>query len=153
MKTATILTLMFFGIGAAPQDVVQSQAHAQCTFSDGTSIVVGYFLDHQRYGLSTNGPLLTTPGTSVPAGDYTVYLEKDYHQHWTLKMTKPIGRKGLFVVLSPMSVTTSTLPIASPEISFDHTGGSCMMNWNQKNSNTVLSLEFTQKNADMPVLQ
>ena|SRR5215471_9400795 len=75
MKTATILTLMFFGIGAAPQDVVQSQAHAQCTFSDGTSIVVGYFLDHQRYGLSTNGPLLTTHGTSVPAGDYTVYLE------------------------------------------------------------------------------
>jgi len=153
MKTATILTLTFLAMGAASQDVVQLPAHAQCTFSDGTSIVVGQLLDHQRYLLSTNGSLLTMQGRSVPAGDYTVYVEKDSRQHWTLKMTKPIGRKGLFVLLSPMSVTTSARPIEGPEISFDHTGGSCVMNWNQKKLDTVLSLEFTQKNADMPVLQ
>jgi hypothetical protein len=114
--------------------------------------VFSYLLDHQRYRLSTNGPLLTMQGTSVPVGDYTVYLEKDSRQHWTLKMTKPIGKKGLFVLLSPMSVSSFVQAIESPEISFVHTGGSCMMNWNHKKSGTVLSLEFTQKNADMPVL-
>jgi len=153
MRTATILTLMFLAMGAASQDAMPLPAFAQCKFSDGTSIDVSYLLNHQRYRLSTSGPLLTTHGTSVPAGDYTVYLEKDSHQHWTLKMTKPIGRKGLFVLLSPMSVTSFALPVESPEISFDHTGGSCMMIWNHKESDTVLSLEFTQKNADMPVLR
>jgi hypothetical protein len=97
--------------------------------------------------------LLTTQGTSVPAGDYTVYLEKDSHQHWTLKMMKPFGGKGLFILSPPMSMTTSALPIENPEVSFDHTGGSCMMHWSQKKSDTVLSLEFTEKNADMPILQ
>ena len=105
MKTATILALVFFAMGAASQDVVQSPTHAQCTFSDGTSIAFSYLLQHQRYRLSTNEPLLTTQGTSVPAGDYTVYLEKDSHQHWTLKMMKPFGGKGLFILSPPMSVT------------------------------------------------
>jgi len=153
MKTATILMSIFFAMGAASQDVVQSPAHAQCTFSDGTSIVVSYLLEHQRYRLSTNGPLLTTQGISVPAGDYTVYLEKDSHQHWTLKMMKPFGGKGLFILSPPMSVTTSSLPIENPEVSFDHTGGSCTMHWSQKKSDTVLTLEFTEKNTDIPVLQ
>ena len=153
MKTATIVALVFFAMGAASQDVVQSRTHAQCTFSDGTSIGVTYSLGHQRYRLSTNGPLLTTQGISVPAGDYTAYLEKDSHQHWTLKMIKPFGGKGLFILSPPMSVTTSALPIENPEVSFDHTGGSCMMHRSQKKLDTVLSLEFTEKNADMPVLQ
>jgi hypothetical protein len=153
MKTATMLALVFLAMGAASQDVAQSPTHAQCTFSDGISIAFSYLLQHQRYRLSTNGPLLTTQGTSVPAGDYTVYLEKDSHQHWTLKMMKPFGGKGLFLLSPPMSVTTSAMPIENSEVSFDHTGGSCMMHWSQKESDTVLSLEFTQKNADMPVLQ
>lgn len=153
MKTATILALVFLAMGAASQDVVQSPTHAQCTFSDGTSIAFSSLLQHQQYRLSTNGPLLTTQGTSVPAGDYTVYLEKDSNQHWTLKMMKPLGGKGLFILSPPMSVTTSALPIENPEVSFDHTGGSCMMHWSQKKSDTVLSLEFTEKNADMPILQ
>lgn len=149
MKTAMILTLMFFAVGAASQDVAQSPNRAQCTFSGGTSITVSYL---QRYRLSTNGPLLTA-GMSVPAGDYTAYLEKDSHQHWILKMTKPFDGKGLFILSPRMSMTTEALPIGAPEISFDHTGGSCVMHWNQKKSDTVLSLEFTEKNADMPVLQ
>jgi hypothetical protein len=90
---------------------------------------------------------------SVPAGGYTANLEQDSHQQWTLKMTKPFDGKGLFIVSPPMSVTTFTPPIEGPEVSFDHTGGSCMMHLSQKKSGTVLSLEFTEKNADMPVLQ
>ena len=59
----------------------------------------------------------------------------------------------MFILSPPMSVTTSALPIENSEVSFDHTGGSCMMHWGQKQSDTVLTLEFTEKNADMPVLQ
>lgn len=153
MKTVTILTLMFFAIGAASQDVVKSPIHQQCTFSDGNTIVVGYSPVHGRFRLTTKGPLLTTHGITVPAGDYDAYLEKDSHEHRTLRMTKPFGRKGLFVVLAPMSVTTSALPVETSEVSFDQTGGSCMMHWSRQRSATVLSLEFTEKNADMPVLQ
>ena len=153
MKAATILGLILFAMGAASQDEAQSPTRAQCTFSDGTSIAFSYLLQHQRYRLSTNGPLLTTLGISVPAGDYTAYLEKDSHQHWTLKMMKPFGGKGLFILSPPISVTTSAPPTEDPEVSFDHTGGSCMMHWSQKKSDTVLSLEFTEKNADMPILQ
>jgi len=156
MKTATILTLMFLAMGAVSQDAVQSPAHAQCRFSDGTSIVVSDFhflFMHQRFRLSTNGPLLTTHGISVPAGDYDAYFEKNSHQHWALTMRKPFGREGSSFMLSlPMSATSFALTIESPEISFLQTGGSCMMIWNHKKSDTV-SLEFTQKNADMPVLQ
>ena len=89
----------------------------------------------------------------MPAGDYTANLEKDSNQHWILKMTKAFDGKGLFIVSPPMSVTTSTRPIEDPEVSFDLTGGSCMMHLSQKKSETVLSLEFTERNADMPVLQ
>jgi hypothetical protein len=153
MRTATILALVFFAMRAASQDVAQSPTRAQCTFSDGTSIAVTYSLGHQRYRLSTDGPLLTTQGISVPAGDYTAYLEKDSHQHWTLKMVKPFDGKGLFILSPPLSVTTSAPPIEDSEVSFDHTGGSCMMHWSQKKADTVLSLEFTEKNADMPVPQ
>ena len=152
MKAATILSLILFAIGACSQDVAQSPTRAQCTFSDGTSIGVTYLLGHQRYRLLANGPLLTTQGMSVPAGDYTAHLEKDSHQHWILKLMKPFDGKGVFILSPSMSVTTSA-PIEDSEVSFDHTGGSCMMHLGQKKSDTVLSLEFTEKNADMPVLQ
>jgi hypothetical protein len=134
MKTATFLTVIFFAIGVASQDVAQSPTRAQCTFSDGTSIAVTYSLGHQRYRLSITGPLVTAQGTSVPAGDYTADLEKDSHQQGTLKMMKPFDGKGSFVVSPPMSVTTSAPPIEDPEVSFDHTGGSCMMHLIQKRS-------------------
>jgi hypothetical protein len=157
MKTATILAVVLFAMGAASQDVVRSPAQTQCRFSDGASIVVSDFhflFEHQRFRLSTNEPLLTTHGIGVPAGDYDAYFEKNSQQHWTLTMRKPLGREGLSFMLSlPMSVTSFALSIESPEISFDQTGGSCMMIWNHKKSDTVLSLEFTQKNADIPVLQ
>jgi len=68
-------------------------------------------------------------------------------------MMKPFGGKGLFILSNPISVTTSGLPIENPEVSFDHTGGSCMMHWSQKKSGTALGLEFTEKNADTPLLQ
>jgi hypothetical protein len=51
----------------------------------------------------------------------------------------------------PMSVATKALPVGNlPEV-FDQTGGSCGMYWRQKDSNSLLSLEFTRENTDMPV--
>jgi len=41
----------------------------------------------------------------------------------------------------------------SSTVPFDHTGGSCMMHWRSDKPNTVLSLEFTEKNTDLPVEQ
>jgi hypothetical protein len=51
----------------------------------------------------------------------------------------------------PMSVAAKALPLGSFPVVFDQTGGSCMMYWRQKDSNTQLSLEFTRENTDMPV--
>jgi hypothetical protein len=110
MKAATILTLMFFAMGAASQDVAQSPTQVQCRFSDGSTITVRESHQHQRYRLSTDATLLATKGTSVPAGDYAVYPEKDSHGHWTLKIMKPIRETYLFVLSFPMSITTSSSP-------------------------------------------
>jgi hypothetical protein len=50
-----------------------------------------------------------------------------------------------------MSVAMKALPVGSLPVVFDQTGGSCMMYWRQKDSNSLLSLEFTRENTDMPV--
>jgi hypothetical protein len=49
----------------------------------------------------------------------------------------------------PMVITTLSSPVENFTISFDHTGGSCMMhnNW----ENTQASLEFTERNTDLPL--
>lgn len=153
MKTVTIMTLMFLAMGAVSQDVVHSPTHGQCTFSDGSSLSVRYQPEQRSYRLSTTEPLLTTQGTSIPAGDYTAYLEKDFHHHWTIKMMKPIGGKALFIVSSPMSVTTSALPIENPEVSFDQTGRRCTLQLNREQSDTILSMGFTKRNLDLAGLQ
>jgi hypothetical protein len=91
---------------------------------------------------------------SVPPGDYVVSPARDAHDNWTFTMKKQIRKSGYWVLPPfPMSVTTSTLPIGSFTVSFDQTGGTCVMHWSQKKSDTLLSLEFTEKNADLPVLK
>jgi hypothetical protein len=49
----------------------------------------------------------------------------------------------------PMSVTRLSQPVENFTISFDHTGGSCTMRMNWEN--TQASVEFTEKNADVPL--
>jgi len=51
----------------------------------------------------------------------------------------------------PMSVTKLSSPVESFTISFDHTGGSCMMQMRWEN--TQASVEFSEKNTDMPIVQ
>jgi hypothetical protein len=97
---------------------------------------------------------VTVGGVALPAGDYTVLPARNSNNNWTFTMQKQIRKDGYWLLPPfPMSVTTITLPTGSFPVSFDHTGGSCMMHWSQQKSNTLLSLEFTERNADLPVLQ
>jgi hypothetical protein len=104
----------------------------------------------------TNENLLMVKGSNVPAGSYTIFTVPDPDK-WTLIINKHIGESGTpykyeseELARVPMSVTKLPSPVENFTISFDHTGGSCTMriSW----ENTQASLEFTQKNADLPVI-
>jgi hypothetical protein len=105
--------------------------------------------------LATDESLVTVNGIAVPSGNYVVSPSKDSHNNWTLTMKKLSGSKNGPSQLAPlpMSVSTSAYPIGNTAISFDQTGGSCTMFWGEENSNILLSLEFTERNTDIPVLQ
>jgi hypothetical protein len=152
MKTAALLTLVLLATPGISQDAVSSPSHAQCRFSDGSTITVTYSPQQRQFRFSTPEALLSVPGVSVPAGDYTASPGRDSHGRWTLTMTKPIARKGLFVLAFPMALTDSPMPAENSGVSFDQTGGSCVMHLSQEKSDTVLSLVFTKKNMDMAVL-
>jgi hypothetical protein len=152
-------------------------AQAQCKFSDGKTITVDYSSPRMRgrkifgtlvpYGevwrtganeattLVTNENLITVKGTSVPAGDYTIFTVPNPDK-WTLIINKHTGEGGMpykyeseELARVPMSVTKLSSPVENFTISFDHTGGSCMMHMNWEN--TQASLEFTERNTDLPV--
>jgi hypothetical protein len=150
MKAKTMLVLaIFLALRAAAQDAPKSQT--LCKFSDGKTIRI---TDSSKPAgsarLSTDGILVTVKGMTVPEGDYIVLPSWDAHNNWTLRMNKQNGKDGLLPL--PMSATTPASPIENP-IWFDSTGGSCTLHWRLEKSNTLLSLEFAQRNTDMPVLQ
>lgn len=151
MKTKTILAFaLFLTVRAASQDAPEHPANTQCKFSDGTTITVTYSLERKGYLLATDGSLVTIRGVRVPPGDYTVSTAKDNDDNWALRMKKPILKRGEWVLPPlPMSVATKALPVGNLPVVFDQTGGSCMLYWRQKGS--LLSLEFTRENTDMPV--
>jgi hypothetical protein len=156
MRTATMLVLMLLAIGAASQTAVPSPTRAQCAFSDGSTITVTYSSEHQQFRVSTEETLLMANRWDLPSGDYTVFPEEDSHHQWSLLMRKPIkGREympGYMLLSFPMSIATSALPSEQPRISFDETGGSCVMHLRQK-PGTLLSLEFAQRGLGLASLQ
>ncbi len=102
----------------------------------------------------TDESLVTVNGISVPAGDYIVLPARDSHNNWTLTMSKQTGKGGSSQLPPvPMTATTPASPIENFTVSFDQTDGSCTMHWGLEKSNTLLSLEFTERNTDIPVLQ
>jgi hypothetical protein len=159
MRTAVVLAFLLCG----PLRLVsqEPQAPAQCKFSDGSTIQVTH-LDRKSYKLTTEEDLLTVKGISVPAGDYAVFPARDpQNDSWSLKMRSK-GAKGESREFPPvpLSVMRSIMvkriePSASPRLDFtvwfDQTGGSCMMHWRSDKPNMVLSLEFTEKNTDLPL--
>jgi Protein of unknown function (DUF2911) len=152
-------------------------AQAQCKFSDGKTITVDYssprmkgrkifgglvpFGEVWRTGaneattFATNENLITVKGTNMPAGSYTIFTVPEPDK-WTLIINKRTGESGTpykyeseELARVPMSVTKLPSPVENFTISFDHTGGSCMMRMSWEN--TQASLEFTEKNTDLPV--
>ena len=150
MKSKTMLVLAtFLALGASAQDAPKSQT--QCKFSDGKSVKITRSSKPAGSArLSTDGILVTVKGVSIPAGDYTVLPGWDSHNNWTLRMNNQSGKGGLVPI--PMSATTPAPSIENP-ISFDSTGGSCTLHWRLEKSNTLLSLEFVERNTDMPLLR
>jgi hypothetical protein len=165
---------------AARQDVLQmfpypvpedgpssSPEQAQCGFADGKTITVKYSTRHVRdqqdmppYGdvwrtvfndiiFVTDESLITVKGMVVPAGDYTIAVTNPIPWVFLGKLVMKSRNGGELRV--PLSATKLASPTETSAISFDHTGGSCMMHVNEKNWNTQLSVEFTEKNADLPV--
>jgi hypothetical protein len=153
MRTRTILAFaLFLAVRAASQDAPRLPAQTQCKFSDGTKISMSYSYERKSYLFTTDGSLVTIRGIRVPSGDYAVSPARDQDHKWALRMRKQILKKGDWVLPPlPMSVATKALPVGSLPVVFDQTGGSCMMYWRQKDSNSLLSLEFTRENTDMPV--
>jgi hypothetical protein len=156
MYAKAILALMLLlAVQAASEDLPKRPTQAQCKFSDGTTITVTYSSDRTKpLKLATDGTLITVTGIDVPAGEYTVIPARDAHNNWTLTMKKQIASGGTKVALPslPMSVTKSTVGVGNFPVSFDQSGGSCMMHWNQEKSAALLSLEFTERNTDLPTL-
>ena len=152
MRPQAILAFaLFLTVRAAAQEVPKPSRQAQCRFSDGSAITVTYSYERRGYLFVTDGSLVTVKGVQVPVGDYTIFPAKESDNDWALKMKKTIMGRGTWV-LPPLSMSFATpaSPVGDFPISFDQTGGSCMMYWSQKKPDTVLSLEFTKENADRP---
>jgi hypothetical protein len=140
------------------------QMQAQCKFSDGKAITVDYSTRHVKVHVPlfgdgwqtvfndikfvTDESLVTVKRLSVPAGDYTIAVpERSPMVFPILFMKRHTG--GEFSM--PMSVTKLASPAENSAISFEHTGGSCMMQVSEKNWSTQFSVEFRERNADLPV--
>lgn len=162
-KTVVLISFLCLAIPLVSQEVGKPQTQTQCKFSDGSSIEITHIFKANTYELATDEDLLTARGMSVPAGHYAVLPTRDSRNSgWTLTM-RDESAKGEYRELTPvpMSVVQSVqlkryeaLPATSSfTVSFEQTGGSCMMHWRADKPNVVLSLEFTKKNTDLPLAQ
>jgi hypothetical protein len=153
-------------------------ARAQCKFSGGKTITVDYSSPRMRgrkvfgelvpYGevwrtganeattFVTNEDLVTVKGTNISAGSYTIFTVPNPDE-WTVIINKHTGEWGIpykyeaeELARVPMSVTRLSSPIENFTISFDPTGGSCTMRMSWEN--TQASIEFAQKNTDVPAV-
>jgi hypothetical protein len=102
-----------------------------------------------------NENLAAAKGTNVPAGSYTIFTVPTADK-WTLIISKHTGEWGIpykyeseELARVPMSVSKTPAPVENFTISFDQTGGGCTMQLSWEN--TQASVEFTEKNADVPV--
>ena len=152
-------------------------AQAQCKVSGGKTITVNYSSPRMRgrkvfgelvpYGkvwraganeattFVTDESLIAVEKTNIPAGSYTIFTVPNPNK-WTLIINKHTNEWGIpykyeseELARVPMSVTKLSSAVESFTISFDQTGGSCMMHMSWEN--TQASLEFAGKNTDLPV--
>ena len=162
-KTVVLVSLLFLTVPLVSQQAGKPQTQTQCKFPDGSTIELTHTFKAKTYELATDEDLLTVRGMSVPAGHYVVLPAKDLRSDsWTLTMRSE-SAKGESPALRPvpMSVIQSVQlkrhepfpPMSSFTVSLEQTGGSCMMYWRSNKPDVLLSLEFTQKNTDVPLAQ
>lgn len=156
MRLQTILALaLFLTVRTAAQDAAKHPTQAECKFSSGETITVMYSSEQAKtFRLMTDGSLITIKGVDVPAGEYTVFPTRDAQDNWTLTMRKQT-EKGESRALPPLPMSVKTAPVSTGifPVSFDQTGGSCMMHWRPEKSGVSLSLEFAVRNTDLPTLR
>jgi hypothetical protein len=168
-----ILTLTAFCF--AQQDKTKRPsppAQAQCKLPDGKTITVDYSSPRMKSrqifgGLVPYGEVwraganeattfvttanVTTSGTEVPAGSYTLFTVPDKDK-WMLIISKVTGEWGVpykaeyqsqELARVPMTVSKTSSPVENFTISFDQSGGGCtlQMSW----ENTQASAKFTEK--------
>jgi hypothetical protein len=86
---------------------------------------------------------------TVPAGDYTVV--RGWERHGYFLILQKATETGELSQLPPIPISASTLSVPQKkEVSFVSTGGSCTLQLASEQSKTLLSLEFTEKNTDLP---
>jgi hypothetical protein len=152
MRPSVLLAFAcFFALQSVAQDAPKAGREAHCKFSSGKTITITYSskpMEIRR--LVTDEDLVSVQGIDIPAGDYQVLLMKDVHNQWRFNMSKSASSgESLGSASLPLSVTPSIVPVKT-FIWFAHTGGACVMHWAFEDSK-VLSLEFTEKNTDLPV--
>ena len=155
MRRSAILALLLTSTLRVPaQEVPVPTMPAECRFSDPHKISVRYSSDDRRYFLSTDESLISVGGLTVPRGEYLIFPSRDSDDHWILRMEKQ-GRPESHRALPPLPMSVTRYPIANDDSTtmwFDHTGGSCVMHWVQKKFEVELSVEFADRNSDLPVL-
>ena len=160
MKTVVLVSFLCLTVTLVSQEVGKPQTQTQCKFSDGSTIEVTHIFNAKTYELVTDEDLLTVRGMSVPAGHYAVLPAKNSgNTKWVLTMrNEPAKGESRELPPVPMSVVQSVQlnrpekfpPGSSFTVSFEQTGGSCMIHWRPEKPKVVLSLEFTKKNTDLP---
>ncbi len=103
--------------------------------------------------LVTDESLITVKGISVPAGTYSISPALDFGNSWTLRMKRTTGKhKYSALPPVPMALKILATPVRRFALSFDQTGGSCTLRWVPENFDGLLSVEFTEKNSDLRVI-
>ena len=177
--TAAVLFVLTLCLVSSAQDKSKRPSppeQAQCKFSDGKTITIDYssprakgrkifgelvpFGQVWRTGANEATTFVTSTGVTaggrdVPAGNYTIFTVPEQNK-WTLIVNKETGEWGIpykyeakELARIPMSVSKTSAPVENFTISFDHTGGSCTMHLSWEN--TQASVEFGEKNTDLPL--
>jgi hypothetical protein len=100
--------------------------------------------------MTTNERLVTVKGINIPSGDYTISAVENPSKKWTLAIKSDAGNRDLPPVPMSSRVTTSTAQRLN--VAVKRSGASCTMTWTLKETNVVLSVEFGERNTDLPLL-
>ena len=131
------------------QDI--SESPTECKFLDGKAISIALPDGGGRVArMTTDERLVTVKGINIPSGDYTISPVENPSKKWTLAIKSDAGDRDLPPVPMSSRVTTSTAQRFN--VAIKRTGASCIMTWTLKETNVILSVEFGERNTDLPLV-